>query len=381
MVRLQSENGKYYEYDPSNSLIDEDAWGKFYRGVCRNALESREVRIYELNVYFHLPEYMLRRLRVESHLCYSHPNIIPVIDFVVNIDEHQANDCQLFFIEEYISGIYLSNFLDGKIKDSNDKASKELYSMFQSDRTTFARKVTKDILQGLDYFHERGLCIRCIEPDGIIITNDGVAKIPIKNCFMYDILYYLHSDGITSAGLMTLIRHLPAIYLSPEMILCYERIKIDNRSDIYSVGILFFHILTGHIPYKGQDLEIMSKHLNGKMPLYEIDDKQMRKMIKKATEKDPAKRFQSALEFIHAIDKMDEDIPWYKKLCSFIDFFRKKKRLACVFVSILVAFFFCSKSDVQNTMRINNKDGGMSEILIDFTDSITENNLGTINNG
>ena len=319
MVRLQSENGKDYEYDPSNSLIDEDAWGKFYRGVCRNALESREVRIYELNVYFHLPEYMLRRLRVESHLCYSHPNIIPVIDFVVNIDEHQANDCQLFFIEEYISGIYLSNFLDGKINVSKYIVINELCSIFQCDRVKFAKKVTKGILQGLDFLHGRAICLRYVDPESILITNDGVAKIPIMNCFIYDILCYIHSDGIISAGLMTLIRHLPASYLPPEMILCCERNIIDNRSDIYSVGILFFHMLTGHIPYKGQDIEIMSKHLNGKMPLYEIEDKQMRKIIKKATEKDPAKRFQSALEFIHAIDKMDEDIPWYKKLCSFFN--------------------------------------------------------------
>ena len=213
MVQLRSEHGSYYEYDPSISLIDEDAWGKYYRGVCRNASESREVRIYELNANFHLPEYTLRRLRVESHICYSHPNIIPVIDFIVSFDEHQANDCRLFFVEEYFSGISLSNLLDEQIKDS-----KELYSIFQSDRTTFARKITKDILQGLLLFHERGLCIRYIDTDSIIITDDGVVKIPIKNCFIYDIMSYIRSDGITSTGLKTLISSLPVSYLSPEMI-------------------------------------------------------------------------------------------------------------------------------------------------------------------
>ena len=76
-------------------------------------------------------------------------------------------------------------------------------------------------------------------------------------------------------------------------------------------------MLTGNVPYKGKSVEIMSQHLNGKMPLYEIDDKQMRKIFKKATEKIPSKRYQSAIEFINAIDKMDEDIPWNKRLCSF----------------------------------------------------------------
>ena len=147
--------------------------------------------------------------------------------------------------------------------------------------------------------------------------------------------------------------------------------KIDNRSDIYSVGILFFHLLTGYIPHKGHNVEIMSQHLNEKIPLYEIENKQMRKIVKKATKKDPSKRFQSAIEFINAIDNMDEDIPWYKKLCSFFGFFRKKKKFSCAFMSILVTFFFCSKCDAQNTMRIKYKDGGISEILIESIDSIT----------
>lgn len=370
MVRLQSQRGNYYEFDPRISLIEEDAFGKYYRGVFRNASGSKEVRIYEVIANSYLPEYMLRRLRRESQICYSHPNIIPVIDFVVNFDEHQANDCRLFFIEEYISGISLSNLLDGQINASEEK-HKELYSLFQNDRTTFARKVTKDILHGLDFFHEHGIYIKYIETDSIIITDEGIVKIPIKDFFMYDILCYIHSDGMASTGLITLISSLPVSYLSPEIISKYERSKIDNRSDIYSVGILFYHLLTGHIPYKGNDVEIMSQHLNGKMPLHEIEEKQMRKIIKKATEKDPHKRFQSAIEFINAIDKIDEDVVWYKKLYSFFGFFRKKKRFACIFISILVVFLFCTKSYAQNNMRINYKDGSISDVPIECIDSIT----------
>ena len=365
MVRLQSENGKYYEYDPSNSLIDEDAWMKIYRGVCRNASESREVRIYELKANSHLPEYMLRRLRVESHLCYPHPNIIPIIDFVVNYDELHASDCRLFFIEEYVSGISLSNFLNGQTNASKDKAINELCSMFQRDRVTFAKKIIKEILQGLDFIHYRGACLRYVNPERLIISDDGVVKVSIKDCFLYDVLCYIHSDGFTS-GRGTLICSFPVSYCSPEMILIYERSLIDSRSDIYSVGILLFQMLTGHTPYKGQVYDIMFQQLKDKMPLNEIEDKQLREIIKKATEKDPSKRFRSAIEFINAIDIMDEDVVWYKRLYSFFGFFRKKKRLACIFISILVTFLFCTKSDAQNTMRINYKDGSISDIGYDY---------------
>ena len=184
---------------------------------------------------------------------------------------------------------------------------------------------------------------------------------------MYDIMRHdLHPSGP-----ITLINYLPVSYLSPEAILIYERWKIDNRSDIYSMGILFFHLLRGHIPYKGHKSEIMSQHLTGKMPLYEIKDKRLRKIVKKATEKDPSKRFQTAIEFINAIDKIDEEVVWYKKLYSFFSFFHKKKRLACVFISILVSFFFCSKSDAQNIMHINYKDGIVHDVPIERIDSIT----------
>ena len=249
-----------------------------------------------------------------------------------------------------------------------DNAKNELHSLFRHDRASFARKVTKEILQGLDFIHSRGVCMRYFDPERLIITDDGVVKLSFKDFLLYDILYNIHSDGLTS-GLGTFIRSFPVSYCSPEMILIDAR--IDNRSDIYSVGILLFQMLTGHTPYKGQFHEIMSQQLKGKMPLNEIEDKQFRKIIKKATEKDPANRFQSAIEFINAIDKMDENVVWYKKLYSFFGSFRKKNRLDCIIISILVTIFFCSKTDAQNTMRINYKDGSISEVPIGRIDSIT----------
>lgn len=365
MVKLESENRKYYEYDPVVSLIDEDAWEKYYRGICPNASVSREVRIYDINTKHRLPEHLLQNQRVLAHFCYSHPNIIPITDFVVNYDELQASDCRLFFIEEYLSGIPLSYFLYGQTNASKDKAINEFCSVFQRDRVMFAKKMRKEILQGVDFIHPLVMRIRYVNPKRLIETDDGVVKISIKDRFMNGVSCYINSDGFTS-GRGTLICSFPVSYCSPEMILNYERSIIDNRSDIYSVGILLFLMLTGHTPYKGQVYDIMFQQLKDKMPLNEIEDKQLREIIKKATEKDPSKRFRSAIEFINAIDIMDEDVVWYKRLYSFFGFFRKKKRLACIFISILVTFLFCTKSDAQNTMRINYKDGSISDIGYDY---------------
>lgn len=370
MVKLESENRKYYEYDPVVSLFDEDAWEKYYRGICPNASVSREVRIYDINTKYRLPEHLLQNQRVLAHFCYSHPNIIPITDFVVNYDELQASDCRLFFIEEYLSGIPLSYFLYGQTNASKDKAINEFCSVFQRDRVMFAKKMRKEILQGVDFIHPLVMRIRYVNPKRLIETDDGVVKISIKDRFMNGVSCYINSDGFTS-GRGTFICSFPIRYCSPEMILIYERSLIDSRSDIYSVGILLFQMLTGHTPYKGKDLEIMFQQLTEKMLLNLIEDKQIRKISKKATEKDPAKRFQSSIEFLNAIDKMDEGVPWYKNFNSFFSPFREKKRLVCVFISILVAFTFCLKSDAQNTMRINYKDCSVLDVPIERIDSIT----------
>ncbi len=315
MVRFQSKRGNSYEYDPATSLINEDGWGKYYRGICSNASVSRDVRIYEINTKHRLPEPTLQHLNALSNFIYSHPNIIPIIDFVVASDEIQASDCQLFLIEEYVSGISLSNFLNGKIHASKDDAINEFFSMFQRDRVTFAKKIVKEVLQGIGFLHERALCLRYVDPENIVITKDGNVRIVMRNCYLHKIL--LAYDDRTTSGMGNLIHlfspHLfPICYCSPEIILMFDFSDIDYRSDIYSVGILFFHMLTGYVSYKGQDMEIMSQHLNGKIPLCEIEDKQLRRIVKKATEKDRTKRYQSALEFLYEIDNsMKVRNPWY----------------------------------------------------------------------
>lgn len=298
IIMSNFEKDVYYEFSPNTTPLYEDAWGKSFRGICHNASVSKEVRIYEININHRLSEHTLRRIITMSHFNYSHSNVIPIIDFVVDFDEIHADNCRLYFIEEYVSGISLSNFLDGKIDASEDNAFKDMFSMFQRNRVTFVRKVVKDILQGLVSLHELGLFLGYVDMESIIITNDGNVRIGIKNCYMYDIL--LDYDDIFTSGWGTLITLFPICYCSPEMM--FESSKINCRSDIYSVGILFFHMLTGHLPFQGSTYDIMHQQLYGKMPLSEMKDKYLRKLIKKATEKDPNKRFQSAIEFIIALE-------------------------------------------------------------------------------
>lgn len=358
VIRLNSEKDVYYEYTPNTIPLYEDAFGKYYRGKRNNLSVIQNVLICEFYTKHQCPEYLLGHLNVASHICFSHPNIIPPVDFVA-VHDDSNQDYQLYFIVEEFHGATLSDFLKGNTCDSNENESlRDLYSLYLRDRTNFAHKVITDILQGLDFLHRLGVCVRYIDPRYIIIADDGRAKI-IYNSFLYEI--FLHRSN----PLMYYV--LPLKYCSPEIIL--QGNFYDNKSDIYSVGILFFYILTGHTPYQGLPYDIMYQHLHTKMPLYEIEDKQFRRIIKKATEKNPAKRFQSASEFLKVLeDDTNVYIPWYKKLFCF---FHKGIRKHYILLSILLAFTFSPNSNAQNTMCINYKDGSVYEAPIESIDSIT----------
>lgn len=121
-----------------------------------------------------------------------------------------------------------------------------------------------------------------------------------------------------------------------------------------------------HLPHWNDD-RIVS--FNKEMPLHEIKDKPLRRIVKKATEKNPTKRYQSAREFIVALSNIENvHIPWYRKIFRY---FHKKNCLLHILLSTLFAFFFCQNSDAQNTMRINYKNGSVYEVPIERIDSIT----------
>ena len=369
MKILHSGNGNCYEFDPNISLVREDVWGKHYRGKCNTTSANKNVLIYELNTKHHCSDYFLRRLNVESHFCIKHPNIIPVIDFVAVRDDWRSHEYKLYFIEEEIFGVTLSNFLQGRLCDSERNEMNpigDLYSFYLQDRAKFAHKVIIDILQGLYFLEGRSLCVRFLEPGNIIITNDCKVKIQLKNSYISEILLgHRHHYRMTGMFVGTL----PISYCSPEII-CEASIElIDNRSDIYSLGIIFFYLLTGHVPFQGTPYDVMSQHVHAKILLNEIDNKRLREVIKKATEKNPAKRFQSAIQFLYALDeRINGHIPWYKKIISS---YIKKNRLTCLLLSVLCTVFFCPKSNAQNTMCINYKDGNVYAIPIESIDSIT----------
>jgi serine/threonine protein kinase len=150
------------------------------------------------------------------------------------------------------------------------------------------------ILQALVYAHGLGVVHRDIKPSNIMITSGGFVKL-----LDFGIALTEHGSDLTRAGFL-----LGSInYMSPEQV---SGSKATARSDIYSVGVTLYELLTGVLPIKGENnYEIMMGHIHqAPVPPHQIAPlvpMAVSDAVMRALTKDPAERFATAGEFLHAL--------------------------------------------------------------------------------
>jgi eukaryotic-like serine/threonine-protein kinase len=153
----------------------------------------------------------------------------------------------------------------------------------------------RQMLSALDYAHNRGVVHRDIKPSNIMINSENEVKL-----VDFGIAIGEHSAELTAPGFM-----LGSVnYMSPEQI---AGDKATLRSDIYSVGVTLYEILTGWLPVKGSNnLEVMRSHLNDRpAPPVQLNPRlpvELSNALLKALEKTPEDRYATAQEFLAALD-------------------------------------------------------------------------------
>ena len=216
--------------------------------------------------------------------------------------EHQ-NIVQIFDYYEYESNFYLTmEYFPGKGLDQLllDKGPMEEH---------VALSIFTDVLQGLNYAHTMGVIHRDIKPSNILVNNDNNAKI-----IDFGIAIIANNERLTSTGSATIgTPH----YMSPEQIQTPK--TIDHRTDVYSMGIILYEMLTGILPFDSEDSDyhIKEQHITKMLPteplLQRNIPKELISIIKKSLEKKPDKRFNGCGEF-------------YQYLNSYMDSNDKKSR-------------------------------------------------------
>jgi ribosomal protein L37E len=203
----------------------------------------------------------------------EHPNIVRVTDFF-------EEGSKFYLVMEYVDG----QDLDEMIKRKGRIPEKLALSIF------------KGILEGLNFAHGKGVIHRDLKPSNIIVDENGTAKI-------MDFGIAILSEELRLTGLAATMG--TAWYMSPEQINRPE--AIDHRTDVYSLGIILYEMLTGMVPYVGKtDYAIKQQHLGSRIPdprekNPEIPDR-LSGMIRKALQKLPQDRFDGCWEFLETIE-------------------------------------------------------------------------------
>lgn len=258
-------------------LIGVGGMADVYKAI--DVMENRTVAVKILKDEFSNSEEFLRRFRNESKAIalLSHPNIVKIYD-VGFTDEIQ------FIVMEYIDGITLKEFID------------QQGVLRWKDALHFVTQ----ILRALQHAHDKGIVHRDIKPQNIMLFSDGTIKV-----MDFGIARFARIDGKTLSDKTIGSVH----YISPEQA---RGDMTDERSDIYSVGVMLYEMLTGKKPFDGDNpVAIALKHMEeNAVPPRDIMPsipEALEEIVIHAMEREPARRYQSAAEMIKDIDRFKVD--------------------------------------------------------------------------
>ncbi len=166
---------------------------------------------------------------------------------------------------------------------------------------TKAISIAKQVCEGLTEAHRLGVVHRDLKPQNIMVDGEGNARI-----MDFGIARSIRTKSITETGM---IIGTPE-YMSPEQV---EGIGVDHRSDLYSLGVILFEMLTGQVPFRGDTpLSVILKHKTEPAPDPRNYDNQIpfqiSRMILKCMEKEKNKRYQTAESLLAVIVEIEKTL-------------------------------------------------------------------------
>ena len=297
--------GVYYEVDFSQPPIGEGGMGRVYKGIRVDTKSNIKRPVAVKFLYEGLPQTVLDRAIREASIQIKCENLIEMIAFV-NMEQHENDGIvvnRYHVISELLDGVMLHDLIKGKTTDYEGKEiayAQEMYALYKKDRKSFVIAIVKNVLAGLGYLHDAGYVHRDIDTSNIMITDDRKIK-------LIDFGVAHQMEAQKKGQLLTHVGSFlgKAEYAAPELVLG-DVAHQNATTDIYAVGILMFHLLTGKLPFSGSLQDVMQMQREVDVPVNMIGDKEMRNIVAKATMKKQSKRYQSTAEFRVALDDISQ---------------------------------------------------------------------------
>jgi serine/threonine-protein kinase len=207
----------------------------------------------------------------------DHPGVMKVLK--------DAKRSRIYMVMEWVEGQLLRNVMAAAGKLPPERAS----------------RIMARVCEALDYIHSHGVVHRDMKPENIMIGPDDSIKL-----IDFGIAGNEGSRRLTFAKLSNVMG--TPDYISPEQV---KGKRGDGRSDIYAVGVMLYELLTGKVPFTGNNafLIMNERLLNNPMPPREIDPSispALQEIVYRAMERDPKNRYATAREFAWDLEHQDQ---------------------------------------------------------------------------
>ena len=255
--------------------IGRGGMGIVYRGIDETL--DRQVAIKAISPEL-VEDDLVRRFRAEAVTLarVNHPNIATVFELF-------RDDDRLLMVMELVSGQTFEQLIDRTAPMPVERAT----------------SLTSQILDALGHAHRAGIVHRDLKPANLMLTDAGIVKV-----MDFGIARVSGTERMTSDGLMV---GTPA-YMAPEQVRGED---VDGRTDLYAVGVVFYRLLTGKLPFKADTaVSMIQSQLNdqptpARQVRHDLPD-WLDAVLMRSLAKRPADRYQTAEEFRRALDSLDE---------------------------------------------------------------------------
>ena len=265
-----------YAFDPmdASSVVAEGGMGIVFIG--EDVVNNQRVAIKVIYRELAQNPRNIQRARKEADLGIDHPNIIRMLDYI-------ERDGIYHVISEYLDG----NTLEEYIKEKGALSVPETLDILLK------------VLHALDFLHNNTPKIihRDIKPSNIFLCNNGLVKI-----MDFGIARITDGRKKSITGMGTVIG---SIHYSPPEQVKGRQDLINETSDIYSLGITVYEMLTGEVPFdSNSEYEVLEMQIGHSVPDHPEIEPDLMEVIKKATEKEQDNRYQSAREMIASVEQL-----------------------------------------------------------------------------
>ena len=267
-------------------------------------LDGEEVAVKVLRTNYQTDPIAVARFQREAKAMadLDHPNIVRITDI-------GEEDGQQYLAMEYVAGLDLKRYIKENAPLSNEEAV----------------RLMGQILLAMRLAHTQGIIHRDLKPQNVLLTSDGNAKVSD-----FGIAVAFAETSLTQTNSMLGSVH----YLSPEQA---RGSKASIQSDIYAMGIIFYEMLTGHIPYDGDSaVTIALQHFQKPLPSIIEENKNvpqaLENVVIKATAKKLSDRYKSVAEM-------------YVDLSSCLSYERRNEKK--------LVFDDASKADTKTLPKVN----------------------------